>query len=57
VLLKVQEQRVELGFAGKSLLVGVDFPVKNLYRRPRQLNESNNDKFLSRGAVRSKNRR
>jgi hypothetical protein len=39
------------------LLVGVDFQVKNLYRRPRQLNESNNYKFLSRGAVRSNNRR
>jgi len=57
VLLKVQEQKVELGFAAKSLLVGVDFQVKNLYRRPRQLNESNNYKFLSRGAVRSNNRR
>jgi hypothetical protein len=57
VLLKVQEQKVELGFAAKSLLVGVDFPVKNLYRVPRQLDESNNDKFLSRGAVKSNNRR
>ncbi len=67
MLLKVQEQRVELGFAGKSLLVGVgwilvsgmndNFTVKNLYRDPRQLNESNNDKFLLRGAVRSNNRR
>jgi hypothetical protein len=57
MLLKVQEQKVELGFAAKSLLLGVDFPVKNLYRSPRQLNESNNDKFLSRGAVRSNNRR
>ncbi|AKV66243.1 hypothetical protein VL20_1056 [Microcystis panniformis FACHB-1757] len=39
------------------MLVGVDFQVKNLYRRPRQLKESNNDKFLSRGAVRLNNRR
>ena len=67
MLLKVQEQKVELGFEAKSLLVGVgwilvsgmndNFTVKNLYRRPRQLNQSNNDKFLSRGAVRSNNRR
>ena len=67
MLLKVQGQRVELGFGAKSLLVGVgwilvsgmndNFTVKNLYRSPRQLNESNNDKFLSRGAVRSNNRR
>jgi hypothetical protein len=57
MLLKVQEQKVELGFAAKSLLVGVDFPVKNLCRSTRQLNQSNNDKFLSRGAVRSNNRR
>jgi hypothetical protein len=67
VLPKVQEQKVELGFASKSLLVGVgwilvsgmndNLTVKNLYRSPRQLNESNNYKFLSRGAVRSNNRR
>jgi hypothetical protein len=67
MLLKVQEQKVELGFEAKSLLVGVgwilvsgmndNFTVKNLYRDPRQLNQSNNDKFLSRGAVRSNNRR
>ncbi len=67
MLLKVQEQKVELGFGAKSLLVGVgwilvsamndNFTVKNLYRDPRQLNESKNYKFLSRGAVRSNNRR
>ena len=67
MLLKVQEQKVELGFEAKSLLVGVgwilvsgmndNFTVKNLYRDPRQLNQSNNGKFLSRGAVRSNNRR
>ena len=67
MLLKVQDQKVELGFAAKSLLVGVgwilvsgmndNFTVKNLYRDPRQLNQSNNDKFLLRGAVRSNNRR
>ncbi|ELP56974.1 hypothetical protein O53_1586 [Microcystis aeruginosa TAIHU98] len=34
-----------------------NFTVKNLYRVPRQLNQSNNYKFLSRGAVRSNNRR
>ena len=59
--------KVELGFASKSLSVGVgwilvsgmndNFTVKNLYRDPRQLNQSNNDKFLLRGAVRSNNRR